>query len=220
MDAVSQAAAGALMRGHRRFSPLSVVLLVAALANTGCIGIDDSGERDAAVAADATEGPPPTPEPSLLTWQGYLRAGAAYEVPGHVEETSGAFRPLWSMSFQLHIEDAPQKMEVALSWTAPAARLVLMVTEPFDGDAPTWYESSATDRSPVCLGVPTDALRPGVWRIMAHSQVAVNAALSFDVALTGGNATVVDQPSHAPASEFPLILAEANTPDPLACETA
>jgi len=149
-----------------------------------------------------------------------MRAGAAMEVPGHIEETSGAFRPVWSMSFQLHVGEAPGVMEVTLAWAAPAARLILMVTAPFDQDAPTWYESPATDQSPICFAIPPDTLRPGAWRITAHSKVAVDAARSFEVAMRGGNGTIMDEPSHAPATAFPFIVAEAETPTLLPCEAA
>lgn len=205
-----------MWKWNARAAPIAFAAILATSLFAGCVAVDEQ-EGTVPDAQHGAPAPAGESDATRLMWTGYLHAGAAFEVPGHVEETSHAFRPVWSMSFQVHVEEAPRAMEVTLSWTAAVARLVLMVTEPFDEDAPTWYESPATDSSPVCFGVPTDALRPGVWRIMAHSQVAVDAALSFDVALAGGNATVVDEPSHAPAAEFPFIIAEANTPQPLPC---
>lgn len=206
--------------GGTRVGPLAAVVLVGPLALAGCVGTDTRGEENIAPTGAADRGPSDAAETALLAWDGYIRAGAAYEVPGHIEETSGTFRPVWSMSFQLHVEGAPEAMEVTLSWTAPLARLLLMVTEPFDRDTPAWYESPATDRSPICFGIPPDALRPGVWRVMAHSEVAVDAVLAFGIAMTEGAAEVVDEPSDAPAPEFPFIVLEAQTPPPLSCAAA
>lgn len=203
-----------------RAKPIAAVLLVGQFALVGCLGADPRGEEQLEPAGAPDWGPAGAADTALLTWKGYIRAGAAYEVPGHIEETSGTVRPVWSMSFQLHVAKAPEAMNVTLSWTSPIARLLLMVTEPFDRDAPAWYESPATDRSPICFGIPTGALRPGVWRVMAHSEVAVDVALSFEVAMAGGEARIVDEPSHAPASEFPFIVLEAQTPPPLSCAAA
>lgn len=196
-------------------SPLAVLLL-AAPALAGCLGAGAPSASDPTPSEEV----PLVGEVRRLAWEGHLLAGAAYEVPGHIEETSGPLRPAWSMSFQLHVEQPPEAMEVTLAWTAPLARLVLMVTEPFDRDHATWYETPPTDQSPVCVSVPASALRAGVWRVMAHSEAAVDAALSFEVAMTGGAATAVDEPSHAPAADFPLLVTEAETPAPPPCTGA
>lgn len=194
---------------------LLVPSLFAALA-AGCVGSPATPEGP----VDTASVPIDAPAPALLTWEGYMRVGAAYDVPAHWEETSGPLRPVWSKGFELHVQEAPQAMEVTLSWTAPFARLLLMVTEPHDDEPLAVYESPATDQSPICFGIPTDALRPGVWKVMAHSELAVEAALSFEVALTAGAAAIVDEPAHVPASQFPLIVVTMQTPEPLPCASA
>lgn len=225
---------------HRLFIPSLIVTLL-----TGCIGpdaqevaptgtdhksLDEDPVRAPEEPVNATQVEAAPAAPTVLTWQGYMRAGAALELPAHWEETSGALRPVWSKGFEMQVEGSPASMEVTLSWTAPLARLFLMVTKPDASPMvvycapracdPSAGPSFATDQSPICLAIPAGLLGPGPWEVMAHSEVAVDADLTFEVALVGGTASIVEEAADVPVTEFPFILATMETPEALPCAAA
>lgn len=114
----------------------AAIALAASLLAAGCLGSDaPTGSEDATAPiasptapgdlALASEASPPTVPATRIVanWTGFMKVGAAYEAPSHVDETNAATREVWSPSFQYEVLHAPQDLEVRLNWTAAAGQL-------------------------------------------------------------------------------------------------
>jgi hypothetical protein len=191
----------------------AIVLSASLLAAAGCLGSGaPAGSEPAnAPAPAATPDAPRSDAPLEATalawtdsnWTGYLRAGAAYEAPSHLQETNGPTRSLWSPSFHYSLASAPRDLEVRMDWTATAGQLAFMVIVPGNGTEREQSVMSPTaSQGPLCMKLPADHLVAGNYSIMAHSQYAVDARLQFTVARLGGEGQLVDQPHAASAMAF------------------
>jgi hypothetical protein len=185
------------------------ILLLAALLG-GCLSSAPSpAPADAAPQAPPEASAAPAPDSALresapawnvANWSGYLRVGAAYELPSHLDATSAAAKPAWSPSFQYEVAEVPRSMTVRLNWTADAGKLQFMVILPGDSGE---YETPFADHGPLCMRLPQGTLTPGRYAIMAHSQYAIDAHLAFSVGTLGGRGRVIDEPHAAPAGVIP-----------------
>src|SRR2546428_647168 len=72
----------------------------------------------------------------------------------------------------------------------------------------TTVETDCADHGPLCVKLPPDRLVAGMYSVMAHSKVALDAQLTFSVATLGGGGRLVDEPHMAPASETVAYLPE------------
>jgi len=157
-----------------------------------------------------TAGPSPTPAPrTVVNWTGYMKVGALYELPSHVDETNAATRAAWSPSFHYDVREVPADLEVRLNWTAAASQLQFMVVFPDNATGTeTIVETDFADHGPLCVKLPADHLTTGDYSIMAHSKIAVDATLAFTVSALGGDTRLVDTPHSAPAQDMAGYVSE------------
>lgn len=196
---------------------LAIVLSVSLVAAAGCLGGAepltsenvDTAEAEPTEAADApqdaaTTGPSAvatSPTWTVTGWEGAMVVGALYEIPSHFDETAGPTSAVWSPSFHYEVAEPPQDLEVQLDWTAATAQMQFMIVVPGNETAgETTLETDFAATGPLCMKIPADLVRAGTYGIMAHSQFAVDARLTFTVAALGGAGTLVDHPHSAPAT--------------------
>lgn len=182
------------------------------LAAAGCLGNGTpAGSGTVAPTAAASLHPAPASW-ATVNWTGFLKVGAAYEVPSHVDETNAATRGVWSPSFHYEVLAVPQALQVQLDWTATAGQLQFMVLLPDNGTTgETMVETDFADHGPLCARLPVDHLVPGKYSIMAHSKFAVDAHLAFSVSSLGGQGRLVDAPHSSPAATLPAALPQLVT---------
>ncbi|MGQ0535810.1 MAG: hypothetical protein ACT4PT_07040 [Methanobacteriota archaeon] len=181
---------------------LAIVLATAMWSTAGCLG-------DAGTAGD--DGVPVSVAGALAgdagaaswfdePWEGYFGVGAAYDIPAHLQETHGPMRAVWSPSFHYEVLDVPHALEVRLDWTAAASSIEFMVELPDDGSGKvSSVISESVPEGPLCMRIPASHVTPGSYAIMAHSEYAVDAHLTFTVSTLGGGGRIVDEP-HAPSA--------------------
>lgn len=196
---------------------LAIMLSVSLVAAAGCLeGADpstsenvDTASAPPTAAADAPQDAgavepsdePTSPTWTVAAWEGAMAVGVLYEIPNHLDETAGPTGAVWSPSFHYEVAEAPQDLEVQLDWTAAAAQMQFMIVVPGNETAgETTLETEFAATGPLCLKVPADLVRAGSYGIMAHSQFAVDARLTFTVASLGGAGALVDQTHSAPAT--------------------
>lgn len=209
----------------------AVLAVVASVFLAGCLGAPP--RADAQVPEVALLGSRDVP-PTILTWRGHLRIGAGADIPAHLDQTEPVLHQFMNKSFHLEIVEVPQTLRVNVAWTAAAAQLMLMVSEPYEEgqgarDPPQVRtlpahpfvpgEDYYTDRGPLCMDIPTEELRVGRWAIMVHSAFAVEAALEFTTTAVGGAVRIVDEPASLsdPASLADAAAHKENPGDAIPC---
>lgn len=178
-----------------------IVGVLVAVPLAGCIksssdAVSTAGETDTSAAAL----PPVLPQ--VLTWKGYMVAGAASEAPAHFRATETAVAPLWKSGFNLHVHELPDVVEIMVDWTsASPSQLMFMAHVSADERNPRdWVEYEfpkdamsqpmwPTD-GPLCMRIPTNNVAPGHWHIMSHSRYGRDIQLTFTITTVGGHVEI------------------------------
>ncbi|HEV8360373.1 MAG TPA: hypothetical protein VGR28_07975 [Candidatus Thermoplasmatota archaeon] len=170
--------------------------------------------------------------PVELTWEGYMVAGAASEIPAHFSATETAVAPLWKSGFNLMVEEVPQVVEIMVDWTAASpTQLMFMAHVPHDEATPRdWWEYEYPSghmtaplwpaEGPLCMRIPSDEVAPGHWHIMSHSRYGADIRVTFTITTVGGVVSIPDgEHGHAlDAEEVQQIAEVVKTSDWLPCE--
>ncbi|HVM44286.1 MAG TPA: hypothetical protein VM582_00020, partial [Candidatus Thermoplasmatota archaeon] len=173
--------------------PLRLAVLVALALFAGCVSpaIEQTGPGTTAsttVGIDA--------EPTVHEWRGYVVA-SQLEGPTHVRPTEDLLWPVFQEGILFSIDEAPQVLEVSLSWEG-AGEMMIMLHSHKEHGTNTYVEhvSEMDAENPKCIRVPTEDIVPGVWQVMVHSRNVRQSAFTLSIALTGGAGHIVEDDRH------------------------
>ena len=95
-----------------------------------------------------------------------------------------------------------------------------MVVDESEGEEPPIVYDLASTSSPICFRVPPEALAPGQWSVMTHSEgAAVDVRLHYTVTWLGGAVTFNGEDHRYTAPELVDTLATMQKIPPLPCGT-
>ena len=192
----------------------------------GCAGLGE-GPRNQGPDAAPDEAVAPASDVTELAWQGHLLVGAADEVPAHLDATEPLTHGAINKSFQFAVTEVPESFDVSVDWDAPAAWMMLMVTEPED-DRPLQVRTLPVspvlpgkhhyaNEGPLCMHLPKETMRTGTWMVMVHAAAAVDASLEFTITVRGGAAHIVDEPAALSGPDLAEAAATQKNPIPTPC---
>lgn len=192
-----------------RWTPILVVMIVAGLS--GCLS---GGENPAgATAADEDQQPEATAEVQLLEWDGHI-VHSALDSAAHFKDPETVLYPVQQAGFIVVLQEAPQAIEVMISWEDPEAgfRLHPHYTAENDpelgGDTLYYgYLSDMFDESPGCIRIPSEDMAAGKWPMMMHPRSGtMDADYTITVAIQGAEGTILDDMhGHRSDGDSPVV---------------
>lgn len=196
-------------------------LLVTSIA--GCLGPGDAGPGPE--AAGVSETPTPPAEPYFAEWDGEYRVSGAGEAPAHFGDTYVLGHLVWENAMlDIDVVGTPGFIVAQLDWTGIGA-VQLMVATLHDGDvfeytvpAPDEYASEG----PLCLLVPDEGLRDGMWQFMLHSAYGAQLEYTINVTIDGEAGEPYQAPEHWPtAAAYAMMVATGHVSnEPAPCSEA
>lgn len=170
-----------------------VVLTAFALFAAGCA--TPASDIDSAAAPTAPAGAPVS-EPQVTEWSGFI-VDSEIEGPTHMRPTEDVLWPVFQEGILFSIDEAPQALEVSLSWEGPGELMIMLHSHKEHGtNAYIEHISEMDDVNPKCIRVPTEDITEGVWQVMVHSNGARQTTFTLGIALTGGAGHIVEDDRH------------------------
>lgn len=149
----------------RVLTPVLIALVLAAAAGSAFALLPARPPGALASQTTAEAAGAEAPEPFVLEWEGYLRAGVADRF-AHTRETEPLVAPLARMGFVADVPEGTTRLGFSLLWEGDATMHV-MVHAPESAGMPTYMAmESASGAS--CLVVPPAEVVGGAWMVMAH----------------------------------------------------
>jgi len=167
------------------------VLTCLALLAAGCVSAPSEVDGASAAPRDAA-----LPAPQLFEWSGHI-VESALEGPTHVRPTEDVLWPLFQEGILFSIDEAPQALEVSLSWDGPGELMIMLHSHKEHGtNAYVEHVSPMDDVNPKCIRVPIEDIVAGVWQVMIHSRGARDTTFTLGISLAGGAGHIVEDDRH------------------------
>lgn len=186
-----------------RVAVVTLAFLTMSLA--GCAGQEDPTTDAATPPADGKG----TVDPQIIEWEGYI-LHSALDGAAHMKDPETVVFPVQQAGFLVEIDEAPQAIEVMVSWDNADAefRLHPHYTAKYDdelGGETLYYGylSDMFDVSPGCVRIPQADMAAGTWPMMIHpASGTTDTAYTITVGVVGATGVILDE-RHGHRSDGP-----------------